>query len=364
MRDKVDMEKEVGSIFPVSGFEYDPAITQNRFEGFTFFSLCREALLAIAKSCEKKVIMIPAYTCQTVIIPFIQEKWDIYFYSIDTNLCIGEKSFISLLSKTKPGIVLFHPYYGKAINDNERNLLFQAKESGAIVVQDLTQSIFSDVRKPYVDITVGSIRKWDNIPDGGFLTFGDDAHMKIIDTKESNSRFFAAQLDAMYLRGEYFRTDNPDYKQISIRINKYAEGLIDNEPVTCHKISDYSMSKILNADLEHIRTKRIDNFRTLFSLIRTNNKCHSVFNSIDELDSAPLYFPVFVENRKQFQKKLAENKIYAPILWGIGNSNIMIDDSVEYIYSHLLAIPIDQRYNNDDIQRIAYVINMICDSRE
>ena len=358
------MQKEIGSIFSVPKYEIEFSEGKSNDKGIRFFSLCREALLFIAQNCgkDKKVILIPSYTCQTVIDPFLQENWEIYFFPIDSRLCINKTAFLSLLERVSPSVVLFHPYYGKKLLNYEIDLMKRAKKQDALVVQDLTQSIFSKKDVDYIDITVGSIRKWLGIPDGAFLYVAGNVTLDLIETESYNTAFTVPQFDAMYLRGEYFRTGNPNYKQISIRLNKYAERLIEKEPITVHRMSKYSMEVLNSADLGHIREKRIENFRTLLSLIKGNDICRVIIHSLDELSDAPLYFPIYVEEREHFQRELAVRNIYAPVLWNVENKDVLVDDAVKYIYSHLLAIPVDQRYDCDDMQRIADVIHKICDS--
>ncbi len=357
------MQKEIGSIFPVSDYNVKINDYREYYNGSYFFSLCREALFCIAEnySTEKKVILIPAYTCQTVIEPFLQAGWELHFYPVDKKLCISENAFLALLEKFSPSVILFHPYYGKKLLKYEIDLLRYAKERGALIVQDLTQSIFSQKNPSYTDITVGSIRKWLGIPDGAFLSVSDNCSLNIKEGESCNTAFTIPQLDAMYLRGEYFRTDNMNYKQISIRLNKYAEGLMHTEPIVIHKISNYSLSVLNKTDFALIQKKRFENFKTLLSKIKNSDGCFGVINSIAELDDAPLYFPIYVEKREKFQRSLAEKSIYAPILWGVENNDVLVNETTKYIYEHLLAIPIDQRYDYDDMSRIADVINEICD---
>ncbi len=356
------MQSEIGSIFSINSYRDTQDIHRKTIEGTHLYSLCREALLNIAQnySGERRVILLPAYTCKSVVAPFAQENWKISFYSIDTRLCIDSKSFLSLLYSVNPGVVLFHPYYGKKLNKKEINLLIEAKNKGVMIVQDLTQSIFSEKTNVYSDITVGSIRKWAGIPDGAFLAINNGVDLEIAKPNDYYSAFTKPQLDAMYLRGEYFRTGKKEYKEISIRLNKYAEKLVDNQLIGFHKISNYTFEALINIDIDMIKSKRNENFKTLLNLIKSNEQASPVFNTVDELDSAPIYFPLYVENREKFQRLLAENNIYAPVLWKVEDNSVIVDESVEYIYKHLLAIPIDQRYSFDDMKRIADVINEIC----
>jgi dTDP-4-amino-4,6-dideoxygalactose transaminase len=71
----------------------------------------------------------------------------------------------------------------------------------------------------------------------------------------------------------------------------------------------------------------------------------------------PLYFPIIVDDRSALQKHLVDNAIYAPIVWPKDEQQPIQCEGAEYLYNHLLCIPIDQRYNQDDMRRIAKVID-------
>ena len=84
---------DIGSIFPL--YKEDMMIPTmyndiNVGKSRIVFSLCREAMFAIALKYKesKKSVLIPAYTCQTVIDPFIELGWTVHFYNIEKTLRI------------------------------------------------------------------------------------------------------------------------------------------------------------------------------------------------------------------------------------------------------------------------------------
>ena len=81
-----------------------------------------------------------------------------------------------------------------------------------------------------------------------------------------------------------------------------------------------------------------------------------IFDSLPD-DVVPLYFPILIDNREAMQDMLADNDIYAPVVWPKANYCPTIDEVTESIYEKILCIPIDQRYDVDDMQRIVEVIN-------
>ncbi len=71
---------------------------------------------------------------------------------------------------------------------------------------------------------------------------------------------------------------------------------------------------------------------------------------------APLFFAVYVEERASFQKKLAQQEIFAPVLWPVHTDSVLINDQIQKIYDNILMLPIDQRYGEKDMQRMVDVI--------
>lgn len=352
------MIKEIGSIFPLYKVDerkkcQDVPSQQNCM----FFSLARESLLYLAKTIQggNHTVMLPAYTCQTVIDPFEQENWKCIFYDIQKSLRINEDSFTKLLQEIHPEVVVFHPYYGYGLSAEEEKILREAKETGAIIIEDMTQTIFADRKYAFVDYYIGSLRKWMDIPDGAFLISKGNTQLRR-ESYPDNEPFVKLQKDAMYLRGSYFQSGDQEIKQISIRLNKYAGSLVSSQNIVLHGMSDFSKQIYEKNDLQENQKRRWDNFRFLQNALKNDSICNVICNDISEVESAPLYLPIYVSNRSSVQKKLAENGIYAPVLWPVLDERTLVSDEVKYIYDNILLLPIDQRYSIADMASIASLL--------
>jgi hypothetical protein len=77
-------------------------------------------------------------------------------------------------------------------------------------------------------------------------------------------------------------------------------------------------------------------------------------------DGAPFSLPILVENRDEVQKKLAQRGVYAPVLWPISDEARRVCEVSAYVSDRMLSLPIDQRYNYDDIEDIASIVLSIC----
>lgn len=352
------MRKDIGSIYSLSK-ESIFNNTDNKFsvKDRLLYSLCRESIYSIARQYENsnKTVLLPAYTCDTVIAPFRQLGWVCRYFSLDKALRINKLSFINEIDNNQPAIVLVHPFYGMDLTNEEIELLQYAKNKKSDIIIDLTQSLYTDQTIDFVDYYVGSYRKWYSIPDGGFLKCNKKEN-NIIVPDEENSVFVSTQSAAMVLRELYFETEDEHIKTISRNLTKAAD-LYSEENIKPHSMSETSRFLLAKEDIDWNKKQRVINFEYLFNNLNENNVTQYVIKDLTYIKSAPLYFPIYVQEREKIQKKLIEDHIYAPVLWPIEDKDVIVDETIEYIYNNILVIPIDQRYDKKDMDRIINVIN-------
>lgn len=351
---------DIGSIFPLYDSDLD-GLCNNAEEdsqnGKILYSLCREALFSMASSIEtsEKVVLLPAYTCDTVITPFKELGWRCLYYNVNLQLRIDTQSVLDLHDRYHATLVVVHPYYGKDLNEEEIAVLDRIHKQGCRVAVDLTQCLFSTQRLSCVDYYLGSFRKWFAIPDGGYLESRNGLNAFEGDLRE-NDEYVILQRDAMYLRGLYFKTSNEELKSISRRLNKKADSMVEFN-IKPHKMSTISSKLLSKENIKNNQIRRFANYKYLLDHIKEKEYCKMFCNNIEAITTAPLYFMLYVENRSELQRKLAEHHIYAPVLWPVVYDEVLVNDDVKYLYDHLLAIPIDQRYDENDLQQVVYLIN-------
>lgn len=351
--------KDIGSIFPLyyrnyhtEGVKHTPCLQ----DGKIYYSLCREALYEIANVHRNtsKVVMLPAYTCDTVITPFKEQGWQCFYFPVNKNLRIDINNTLELWNKIKADLIVVHPYFGMDLSLDEIALLKGLHELGCRIVADLTQCIFSEQRLDFVDYYVGSYRKWFAIPDGSFLQARNGVSFKKYDMSE-NKEFVSLQQDAMYLRGFYFSSDIEELKKISIRLNKLAVESVDFN-IKPHRMSDLSYTLYIDEDKRNNQEQRFLNYKYLHERLCHNSVCRVVCDDIRLVTTAPLYFPVYVDDRRALQYQLAKEHVYAPIIWPVYYEEVLLNDEIKEIYTTSLAIPIDQRYNQEDMEKIVQII--------
>ena len=110
-------------------------------------------------------------------------------------------------------------------------------------------------------------------------------------------------------------------------------------------------------DVESNKQKRFANFSYLNDNVQEGERITKVCKNINGVTTAPLYFTIYVKDRPALQRVLAQDAIYAPVIWPVEDERVLVDDEVRYIYDHLLAIPCDQRYDEMDMLRAVEIIN-------
>lgn len=352
--------KDIGSIFPLYDSDMKPVSVETGFavnQEKMYYSLCREALYAIAESLDgkNKQVLLPAYTCDTVITPFKELGWECHYFSLGKNLRMNRESVKEIFRQYQCSLIVVHPYYGMELNEEEADLLKELHALGSKIVVDVTQGIYTMQELDFVDYYVGSYRKWFKVPDGAFLKSSQGLE-NIQHPLEENEDFVSTQKRAMYLRGSYFVSQNQQEKDVSIKLNKEAERMVDHK-ITPHKMSTFSYS-ILKNNNEFIESQkqRIENYRFLHENISKIREVGLVCEDMGEVKTAPLYFTIYVQDRRALQSTLAEAHIYAPVIWPVVYDEVLIDNNVDYIYKSLLAIPIDQRNSQEEMVRIIETI--------
>lgn len=364
------MKKEIGSIFDIdeklSGRSLE--VNQDFFQRFYGKNQCfvnsgREAidlaLVQLGKSIsdEDKVCLLPKYTCDTVIIPFIKHNWTIHYYGTDRYYQIERKSFGELVERVKPAVMLFHTYYGFDTLSPLRDDLREYQKQGIKIIEDMTQSLFLTTGDFRADYYVGSLRKWFPITDGGFLITNEEITDQPVHEK---APFVKDKLEAMVKKNHYLKQPSQQIKQEFLSQNRAAEDFLYEDDSVC-LMSETAKYMLNMQNIEENKRLRNENFKYLYEQL---NDCTGITipYKVYEEETAPLYFPIYVvKEREKLQNYLVGMDIYVPVLWPIPPQvEDLLAEEDRYIFEHLLAIPCDQRYNLEDMKRIANAIKDYC----
>ncbi len=358
------MQKEIGSNFDLKYEKYGDFNQQLSMQKYglagvdeTFFSKGRDAekfvleILLMSNADLRKIALIPPFTCSTVIEPFLELGFKVYAYSIDENMHINIEKFRKELLQSDASIVLFHRYFGFDTIKNLGSVIEEFRRKNITFIEDKTQCLFSSFPVFDVDYYVGSFRKWTALPDGGFVV----SKTKINKSKplEYDKLLVEKKLKAFNLKYIYLHK-NIGEKKLFLDEFREAEEVLEKEK-QYYKMSPVSQFIQSTLDINRLKHKRRSNYAFLYQLLENIEYIKILTPDLDA-DSVPLYMPILCLQRKKLQSFLAEYRIYAPVVWSKDDKCPQICDEAQKIYDNILCLPIDQRYDADDMERMAKYI--------
>ena len=359
------MQREIGSNFwldPHESMEDKPIGTPAQFgcngSDYVWLSTGRSAIRYVIETCEKrglrygKTALLPPFTCHTVIEPFLAAGYIVNYYPVNDSLQASAEDILTSIKKNEVSIVIYHRYYGFDTLPNIQLVCDELKSRGIYTIEDCTQCLYSSFEKSDADYYVGSIRKWTGTPDGGFAV----CHTSLFESKPQRADvdLEKAKVRASYAKYKYLYEGKGE-KNDFLMAYREAEDILGAQKIF-YKISH--TSEIVQSNLSPVELKkaRRNNFKRLLKCLSEIGDVRPLFREIDD-NTVPLYFPVFIDDRKSLQAFLAQHSIFAPVVWPkpecIGN----VCEDADMAYDHLLCIPIDQRYGRDDMERISKTIN-------
>lgn len=361
------MKREIGSNFWLSETDIEkkiekhitPAIFGCTGSDYVWLSSGRSAISYVINDIERrnptinKKVFLPAFTCRTVYEPFFTARYDVKVLPTCSSLSMSVTDILECVRQDKPGILLLHKFFGfDTINSHEQKFLTdELHKEGVIVIEDLTQCLYSSFENLDADYYIGSIRKWCGVPDGGFAVCKEGAFP--LKPSESDYRLEETKIQASLLKNKYmlYLINNKD-----IFLNKYriAEDAIDLQKKV-YSISPVSYQIQSNLDVEDLKKRRRNNYQILLKGLEGIVGLKPVFKTLPE-HVVPLYFPIICEDRRDVQSQLSKCNIFAPVIWPKDELCPPVNMDADYLYEHLLCIPIDQRYDTDDMEQIIKVI--------
>jgi len=305
--------RDIGGYF---GLELPPL--KNYTKEAVLLNSARSCLRYVIKAFDIKEIYLPYYTCPVVWQTVQKEKCKIKFYHIDKN-------FYPLTEFPQKAFVLYTNYFGVCARNVKK---LAAKYQNLII--DNAHAFYMP---KYGIASFNSIRKFFGVPDGACL-YSD----KILENefeKATSYQRFSHLLKRIDVNAEFGYSD-----------------FCLNDEALCDEDIKY-MSNLTNAifnscDIEFAKVKRLENFNFLDSALSKTNELDLKLES----DDVPMVYPYLIED-KNLKQKLIKNKIYIATYW-----SPMPEEYQEGLFQkYLIPLPIDQRYDKDDLGRVLEVIN-------
>lgn len=315
----------------------------------------REAIGMAIAGIKPGVALLPAYCCWSMVLPFEAAGWIVAYYPLNEDLSVKIPQLVTTVKELKPQVVLVMDYYGfaptvaavNAIKDIDKNI---------IVIEDFTQCLFSLSEKinPSVDCYVASIRKSLGVPDGGVVFSKKELNLNLL--SEERTAFVEQHVEAGIKKKCYTYSAEASDKQI-FRELQSAAGAEIKADYHLYKISPEAKSILENTDVNTVKFARKKNYEHLYSLLKDNPHFNILFPPGD--NPAPFMLIIKSLQRDALQTAFAKKNVFCQVIWPLKDAAKEICPISKEMEETMLAIPIDQRYNYDDIEEIGQRINSV-----
>jgi len=306
-------ERTIGGYFELECGRHVP-----RHEGIYVNTGCN-ALRLVIRALKIKRIRAPYFTCPVVHKTLGSEGCEVLPYELDARL-MPAKTF------SKDDFVLANDYFGLTGG----NVAELAAEYPNLIV-DNAQSYYAD---PLGRATIYSPRKFFGLPDGGIAGFNRD------EVADPFGSVGGGEQDVSYDRMSHLLKRHDLGASEAYADFKANDGALFDQPIRA--MSRLTRALMGNVDDEFVRSRRLANFSYLFNQLRTDFPV----NPLPE--SAPLVFP-FVSHDATLRKRLIDARIFVATYWpGCERSDDLVNS--------ILPLPIDQRYDSADMDRVMEVI--------
>lgn len=313
-----------------------------------------EALLLYLKETKGiQKMLCPDYMCATVTDAGRRAGVWPESYRIDRDYCF---SLEEIEGKLGQGTCLFVAhFFGKKMDKRMLEKLLQWKARGVIVIEDITLSLFSSDEENGVGFgtyTLGSIRKWLPVPDGGFVTScTEELPQKVI--RSCVSKYTDFYLAVQRMKREYIQSGCENKELKKIYMGYYAlsiEELFSDYQL--YPMSDWTQNYLQNYELQEVLKKRIANYDYLYDKLSSVEGI--ALKVRREEGYLPLGMVIQAENREELLQYLIQNDIYCNVHWRL--EPLEGNPERTFLSKHSLTIPCDQRYGMEEMDYIVDVL--------
>lgn len=298
---------------------------------------------------EDEYVLIPSYLCPTMLIKLKESRIKYAFYSINKDLSIDINSIEDVLNEVNVKGILFINYFGFYHSISTRKYISSLKKRNIKIIEDSVQMLWFNKQNNFIgDFVFNSYRKFLPI-DGSLLICNEKISLQ--DTNHKYYEIINRARSSKTLCIGFNIGNEEEYLDLFNKAEEYYY-----EDLSPRKIDETSKKLLDNIDINYINKRRIDNFIYLEKSLEAIKEIKPLFSST-EIEAVPLGYVIFVENRDELRRFLMKNRVYCPVHWNLKNEEWIEEyDNSLYISQRILTIPIDQRYDIEDMKRIVNLI--------
>ena len=289
----------------------------------------RNALAYLIRTKKIKNIALPKFLCSSVSEVCKREKVEVRYYHIGKdflpdNLVLKENEWLYLVN-----------YYGQ-LSENE----IKTYSDKWPVIVDNAQAYYD---KPVSNVdTLYTCRKFFGVADGAFL-YSDCVNKEDYEVDESYDRM-------KFLLGRFERTASEFYNEYSTNNSRFRTEDIKY-------MSKLTRNLLHGINYETIKKCRTENFEYLHEKLKDINRLDLI------IPEGAFMYPLYINNGRAVRKQLQEKKIYVPTLWP-DVFEMCSEDELEYdMAQNIIPIPVDQRYDTEDMDYIVEQLKSILNER-
>ncbi|MCR4834213.1 MAG: hypothetical protein K5900_11595 [Butyrivibrio sp.] len=353
----------------------------------------------------EKIVYMPALSCDSMVEPFRMHGYKVVFYKLEKNLKIAKESLLDIdQHKASFAPVILTMNLFSMADQRDVNKAIKTAYPQAIIVEDITHILLTpdhyDLEN--ADYQIGSIRKWFGLADGAVVLTGDKEFLAT--AKKGETSFTTMRTQAMTEKTAYIENPDQELKAHFRGLLSDADDALDNG-LTIYEISEQSYSDIQHAPVKEMMERRSENYHHLyknFEEILTSMSCDAdackQAGSLEEIsftakggvssekadldcetlnkaesqapfymlpeapaDVTPFMLPILVNervvgcSRDEFERKLAQKGVYAPVLWPIEEEAARTCAVSKDFSEHMLGFWIDHRYTTEHMDYVAEV---------
>ena len=306
-------------------FELELPSNEPYHKGALALNTGRNCLEYILRARGYKKVYLPYYSCEVLLEPFNKLGVEYGFYHINESLELEQPVSI------KDGeALLYINYFG--LKQDHVTLL--SATYGEQLIVDNTQAFYA---KPIEGIdTFYSCRKFFGVADGAYLYCSQSLDLELEqDQSWQRMEFLLKRIDI-----------SPEAAYADFRAQSE---LLKNNPIKrMSRLTDHIMASI---DYAGLAERRRNNFKQLDEAIGHINGIK--WNLTD--DAVPMVYP-FLTDDPSLRQRLIDNKIYVAQYWPNVLQWCTPADSAHKLTQCLLPLPIDQRYGEQEMNRIIQTI--------
>lgn len=282
-------------------------------------------------------ILIPSYSCESMIEPFLKNNIRIIFYDpIKT-----EK--IEILSYNVDAILIID-YFGFQRFDWKD--ILDTIDDSKIIIYDSTHSLLGNKNiEKIIDYSFISYRKW--FFTNHCIVKKNKSEFNLKQPLETNEEYIKLRKKAAKYKKHYIEHHIGD-KDLYLKLFSNAESILESDYVEYMGIPEFT-------SLDEIINNRKENAYYLIEELKGLPNVKLLYNTIEESD-IPMFVPIIVnEKRDLLRQHLIDNDIYCPVHWPYSDihKRYSLDST---IYNRELSLICDQRYNLKDMERQVKII--------